>query len=67
VAAQRAFEGIIDSLQVGEQGQPLLCGVCVGTCIDEGTYEHYIKRETCVNDLHGSGAYILMCAELNRI
>jgi len=66
-AAQKAFEGVIDSLQVGEHGQPLLSGVCVGTCIDEGTYEHYIKRETCANDLHGSGAYILMCAELNRI
>ena len=66
-SAKLAFEGVIDSLQQGEHGEPILGGICVGTCIDEGTYEHYINRATCANDLHGSGAYLLMCAELNRI
>lgn len=66
-SAKRAFEGLIDSLQIGEKGEPLLTGICVGTCIDEGTYEHYINRDTCANDLHGSGAYLLMCAEINRM
>lgn len=66
-SAKRAFEGVIDSLQRDENGAPVLEGVCVGTCIDEGTYAHYISRKTCAGDLHGSGAYLLMCAEMDRI
>lgn len=66
-SAKRAFEGVTGSLGRTEDGKPDLNGICVGTCIDEGTYEHYINRETCANDLHGSGAYLLMCAEMDRI
>ena len=66
-SAKLAFEGVIDRMRADENGKPILDGICVGTCIDEGTYEHYIRRETCANDLHGSGAYLLMCAEVDRI
>ena len=41
--------------------------ICIGTCIDEGTYEHYIGRERLKNDLHGAGAFIMMCAEMQRL
>ena len=64
--AKRAFEAVVNHLHEDENGV-VLDGICIGTCIDEGTYEHYIGRDTCANDLHGSGAYLLMCAAINRL
>lgn len=61
--AKKGYDGIINSLKRGEDGELLVGDICVGTCIDEGTYEHYINREVCVNDLHGSGAFTIMCGE----
>ena len=61
--AKKGYDGIINSLKWGEDGELLVGDICVGTCIDEGTYEHYISREVCVNDLHGSGAFTIMCGE----
>ncbi|MBR2956759.1 MAG: glycoside hydrolase family 88 protein [Clostridia bacterium] len=39
-------------------------GVCIGTGVSDYTY--YINRPTTENDLHGMGAFVLMCAELAR-
>lgn len=39
----------------------LLDGVCIGTSV--GTYDFYCARPTSTNDLHGMGAYLLMCTE----
>ncbi len=64
--AKKGFEGVIDSLRYTENGEMILGDICVGTCIDEGTYEHYIKREKAENDLHGGGAFLLMCAQVNN-
>lgn len=61
--AKKGYEGIINSLKWDEDGQLLVGDICIGTCIDEGTYEHYISRDVCVNDLHGSGAFTIMCGE----
>jgi len=61
--AKMGFEGIIDSLTYDAEGNLLIGEICVGTCIDEGDYTHYIERPTCVNDLHGIGAFVLMCSE----
>ncbi|MDR1765119.1 MAG: glycoside hydrolase family 88 protein [Lachnospiraceae bacterium] len=44
-----------DDIQIGN--------VCIGTGV--GDYAHYINRPTSVNDLHGVGAFLLMCAELS--
>ena len=63
--AQKAYQAVVNSLVYREDGEILLGGICIGTCIDEGTYEHYISRKTCINDLHGVGAFLLMCAEMN--
>ena len=49
-----------------EDGYLVIDKVCIGTCIDEGTYEHYINRAQIKNDLHGGGAFLLMCAEMER-
>lgn len=63
---KKAYNGIIKSLRLDKQGDLIIDHICVGTCIDSGTYEHYVSRPTVKNDLHGAGAFILMCAEMER-
>lgn len=59
--AQRAFSGVADSLTW--QGEDIQIGnVCIGTGV--GDYDFYCARPVHVNDLHGMGAFLLMCAEL---
>lgn len=59
-AAQRGYEGVIRDLKWN--GDDLLIGnICVGTGV--GNYEHYCRRPVSVNDLHGAGAFLLMCAQ----
>ena len=65
--AERAFRGITDSLTKGEDGYIGVGGVCVGTGIKDGTFEYYIARPTVENDLHGAGAFLLMCAKYAEI
>ena len=65
--ADMGYEGVINSLKYDGDGNMLIGDICIGTCIDEGTYEHYINRETVVNDLHGSGAFVLMCSEYAKL
>ncbi len=59
--AIKAFEGVIDRLKYNGE-DILIGGICVGTGV--GDFMHYCNRPTRVNDLHGIGAYLLMCAEL---
>lgn len=63
---EKAYAGIVESLYYDEDGYLVVDHVCVGTCIDEGTYEHYINRAVIKNDLHGMGAFLLMCAEMEK-
>lgn len=63
--AQKGYRGVIDSLKWEEQDgfENLLLGeVCIGTGV--GDYEHYCNRPVSVNDLHGMGAFLLMCAQM---
>lgn len=62
--AQKGYEGVIRSLE-WEGDDLLVGGVCVGTGV--GDYNHYINRPTSVNDLHGVGAFLIMCAECQKI
>ena len=56
----RSYEAIIKSLAFN--GEDLnISNICVGTGV--GDYEFYIKRPTVANDLHGMGAFLLMCCE----
>lgn len=58
--ARRAVSGVVARL--GEDAAGLrIEGVCVGTCV--GDYAFYCARPTGVNDLHGVGAFLLMCTE----
>lgn len=62
MAAQKGYRAVIDSLTW--RGQDLLLGnVCIGTGV--GDYQHYINRPVSTNDLHGVGAFLLMCAEMD--
>lgn len=42
-------------------------GVCIGTGVKDGSYEHYIARPTSENDLHGVGAFLLMACEYSKV
>ena len=56
----RAYEGIIKTL--GFEGENLIVSnICIGTGV--GNLEFYFNRPTVQNDLHGMGAFLLMCTE----
>ncbi len=65
--AKESFEGITASLSKGEDGYIGVRGVCIGTGVEEGTFEYYIARPTSENDLHGVGAFLLMCSQYAKI
>ena len=58
--AEKGYHAVIRSLDFS--GEDLLIGqVCIGTGV--GDYRHYCERPVSVNDLHGVGAFLLMCSE----
>lgn len=62
--AHAAYKGVIRSLSW--QGEDIqIGGVCVGTGV--GTFEFYCGRPCSVNDLHGVGAFLLMCTALQQL
>ncbi|MBE7050877.1 MAG: glycoside hydrolase 105 family protein, partial [Ruminococcaceae bacterium] len=63
---KKAYNGIKERLFLDSDGYLVVDNVCVGTCIESGTYEHYINRDRTQNDLHGAGAFILMCSEMQN-
>jgi len=63
-AAQKAITGIISRLTC-DGDNVLIHDICEGTWI--GDYDFYVGRKRCVNDLHGVGAFLIMCAEAERV
>lgn len=61
--AWKGYQGVIDTLTFDENGDVIIGNICIGTGI--GDYDHYIARPTSENDLHGAGAFILMCVEMS--
>lgn len=59
--ADKGFSGVIDMIKEKEDGTISVPNICVGTGV--GNYDFYISRPTCENDLHGMGAFLLMCNE----
>ncbi len=58
---QKGFKGVIDTLDF--QGEDLLLSkVCIGTGV--GDMQFYFDRPTVTNDLHGMGAFLLMCTQV---
>ncbi len=61
--ARKAYTAVIRSLSW--EGDDLqIGGVCIGTGV--GDYRHYCERPVSVNDLHGVGAFLLMCASIHQ-
>jgi len=62
--ARKGYEGVIRSLQWKDDNL-LLGEVCIGTGV--GDYQYYCERPVSTNDLHGMGAFLLMCAEVAEV
>ena len=63
---ERGVNGVLETVRE-ENGKIILPEICVGTCIDSGTAEHYYGRATTNNDMHGTGAFLMMLAEAGRV
>lgn len=62
--ALESFEAVIKEFVTVEENNLLIGKICVGTGVSD--YRYYVNRPTSVNDLHGMGAFLLMCAEIAR-
>lgn len=62
-SAKRGYEAVIRSLK-WEKDDLIVNGVCIGTGV--GDYAHYCNRPVSSNDLHGVGAFLLMCTQMER-
>ena len=62
--AQAGYEGIVSMLETNDDGDLLIGHVCIGTGV--GTYQFYIERPTCINDLHGIGTFLYMIASAEK-
>lgn len=63
IRAKKGYAGVISSLE-WDGGNLLVGDVCIGTGV--GDYKHYCDRPVSVNDLHGVGAFLIMCAEMQK-
>lgn len=59
--AEKGFKGTLSVVKFDEDGNELVGEICIGTSVSD--YQTYIERPRSVNDLHGMGAFLLMCAE----
>ncbi|MNC43679.1 Unsaturated rhamnogalacturonyl hydrolase YteR [compost metagenome] len=64
-AARKGYEGLIRVLQQDEQGRLILPDICIGT--SAGDYENYVTRPKVSNDLHGVGALVMACVEMEAL
>ena len=58
------YEGAISLVETNDEGDLLVGHVCIGTGV--GDYQFYIDRPTCVNDLHGIGAFLYMISAVEK-
>ncbi|WP_028608426.1 glycoside hydrolase family 88 protein [Paenibacillus harenae] len=64
-AARRGYEGLLQAVQYDEQDRFVLPDICIGT--SAGDYENYVTRPTSSNDLHGVGAFVMACVEMEAL
>ncbi|MBD1379399.1 glycoside hydrolase family 88/105 protein [Metabacillus arenae] len=63
--AKKGFQGLLDHKIEETPHSVVIKDICVGTSI--GIYDYYISRERSENDLHGAGAFILACMEMEKL
>lgn len=62
--AKKAYRGVLKYTR--EEGNEFYVdNICIGTGVMN--YEGYLARPTSTNDLHGVGAFVLMCCEIARL
>ena len=64
-AAFRGFEGLTARIGADREGKLVIPDICIGTGV--GDYAHYVGRPTSENDLHGVGAFVWACMELEQV
>ncbi|MFC5471876.1 glycoside hydrolase family 105 protein [Cohnella suwonensis] len=64
-AVKKGYAGLIGRLRADERGMPALPDICIGT--SAGDYDNYVTRPTSANDLHGVGAFVMACVEVDRL
>lgn len=61
-SAVKGYEGLIKRVRWNEAGRLVVPDICIGT--SAGDYTNYVTRPVSENDLHGVGAFILACTEM---
>lgn len=61
--AIKGYHGIIERLRYNENGI-IVDNICIGTGV--GDYAHYCARPTSENDLHGMGAFLILCTDIAK-
>lgn len=62
--AKLAYKGVLEHIRVADD-LLFVDDICIGTGVLN--YEEYINRPTSTNDLHGMGAFIMMCCEYHKV
>ncbi len=58
------YKGVLSKTELRD-GVLVMKDICIGTGF--GTLEFYFDRPTVENDLHGMGAFLLMCTEIYKL
>lgn len=64
-SADKAYNGIIQKKTHMRDNDLIISDICIGTGV--GDYNFYLNRPTTENDLHGTGAFLLMCTEYEKL
>jgi unsaturated rhamnogalacturonyl hydrolase len=64
-AAREGYEGLLQRLRFDDAGHLIVPEICIGT--SAGDYQNYVTRPVSENDLHGVGAFVLACAEMEDL
>lgn len=64
-AARKGYEGLLQVLEWDEQERLVLPDICIGT--GAGDYNSYVTRPKVSNDLHGVGALVMACVEMQEL
>lgn len=63
-AARKGYRGLMERIRYDDEGRLVVPDICIGT--SAGDYAHYVARPRSENDLHGVGAFILACVEMEK-
>lgn len=62
----RGFKDVIENSTVITEDNFQILDICPGTCVGE-TIEYYYYRQRVINEWHGVGGFLLMCAEIDSL